>query len=202
MYWQILVSVIDDFFASHNNEMDIGWDELVRFSSDLVEHSAPFAEKPMETPDDAGAWYSLSEISQRGRRGGAAISPVVLGNAPDAQSIANLKQLCCYVIYYSTFVHSWTHDKMLLDLGELRYSGMVRNGGLGPEEDDRFIAPIRQATFALGSTHTLSSMNCGTMFRNDDGDVPAQLIARLKQQKAAFQTHGFDVERLCARLNT
>jgi hypothetical protein len=201
LYWTILSELVDNFFAENSGGITQHWSEIVAFSDTLGEHAVPHVERPLETPPDAGIYYCMNEVAQSRPKGSPAITPIARVVADDA-AIEDLKQICRYVIFHSTFLHSWTHLHMITDLGELKYSGMVRNGGMGPEDDDKYIAPVREATFALGSTHTLGQMNCGYMLRNEDGDIPAELIAKLKTRGAEFQTFGFDVERLCARLNT
>ena len=202
LYWNIVSDVVDDFFQRNQSRVSDHWSEIRGFSNDLVANSVQFSGRPLESSADAGPWYCRNEIPEPGREGLPSLSPITRMDSPTSDCLDNLRQLTRYVIYFTTFVHSWTHANMLTDLGELRYSGHVRNGGLGPEEDDRLIAPIRQATFALGSTHTLGRMDCGSMLDNLEGDVPTLLIARLRERRDEFKSNGFDIQKICARLNT
>ena len=202
LYWTVVGEIVDRFFDEHGDGVRQHWHEIVSFSDALVRHAAPYVGTPMEASPTAGPYYCSNEITAPKPKGALAVEPITVSAVATQQDVSNLKQVCRYVIFHSTFLHSWTHFHMVTDLGELRYSGMIRNGGMGPEDDDQYIAPIREATFALGSTHTLGQMNCGYMMKNEEGDVPADLLARLRALTAEFQLYGFDIERLCARLNT
>jgi lipoxygenase/macrophage migration inhibitory factor (MIF) len=203
VYWTILTSIVDDYFEKHLRGIEQRWGEILNFSNALVANSVPFVEQGLEEPTWSGNWYCMNEISERGRAGQKALHPVTLVvSHPENQDLDNLKQLCKYVIFHSTFFHSWTHAYMMTDLGELRYSGMVRNGGLGPESDDTLIAPPLHMMYALGSTATLSGMNCGYMVLNEEGDASALLIEKITAAKQQFAAWEFDISHLCSRLNT
>lgn len=201
-YWSLLTDFVDNYFARFDWQIRTCWTEVLAFSNDLVSHSPAFVGVGMEEAT-SDPWYCMNEISERGRDGKPAIQSLTqVDSNPSDVDVDNLKQVCRYVIFHATFFHSWAHAFMMTDLGELKYSGMVRNGGLGTEEDESVLAEPLEAMYALGSTATLSSMNCGYMIQNEDGDASTELISAIQKQKDKFASWNFDISKLCARLNT
>jgi Lipoxygenase/Macrophage migration inhibitory factor (MIF) len=203
LFWSLLEEMVENFFKSHQNEIAHNWEEIFRFSNDLVENSLPYVHPPIDQSLNSGLWYCSNEIIEDRKAGEKSLHTVTSTlSSPSQVDLDNLKQVCSYMIYNSTFVHSWIHKYMRDDLGEIRYSGLLRNGGMGDEQDDSFIAPPALAALSLNLNNVLGSMNSGSMIENEDGDGSESFIEMLKAHKDEFKTYGLPIEEFSARLNT
>jgi hypothetical protein len=208
LYWDILTTHVDAFFATNHDEIVKNWDEILRFSDELVQHSVPYVSLTMEQVDDGDEWYDLNEIEHssnpRLEIDGEvkAVRPITSSTQPTQQDLENLKQVCKYVIYQCTFWHSWIHNEHNAEFGELKYGDLLRNGSMG-EEDDETVLPGRDvASIILAVSNMLTNFNYGYMLKNEDGDIPPDLIELIESKKAEFEKLGFDLNTLRSRLNS
>ncbi|WP_017314366.1 lipoxygenase family protein [Mastigocladopsis repens] len=208
LYWDILTNHVDAFFAANHEEIVRNWDEILRLSEDLVEHSVPYVSQTMEQVDDGDEWYDLNEIehSSNPRREidgeVKAVRPITSSEEPSAQDIANLKQVCRYVIYQCTFWHSWIHNEHNPEFGELKYGDLLRNGSMGDEDDESVLPGREVASIILAVSNMLTNFDYGYMLKNEDGDIPPQLIELIESKRGEFEKLGFDLNSLRSRLNS
>lgn len=203
LFWEILEEFIDKFFNIHQSDISKYWYEIFKFSGDLYDNSLPYLDVPLEQSINAGDWYCFNEIPTQRSQGEKSFHRITnKSSSPGQQDLDNMKQVCVYIIYHCTFVHSWIHKYMETDLGEIRYSGLLSNGGMANEEEDSVIAPVPLAALNLNLTHVLGNMESGSLVENDDGDIPLDLIQMLIQNKEKFEEFGLPVEEFSARLNT
>ncbi|BBD57400.1 hypothetical protein NIES2109_01660 [Nostoc sp. HK-01] len=208
LYWDILTTHVDSFFATHQEEIVNNWSEILNFSNELVQNSVPYLPLSLEQVDDGDQWYDLNEIEHssnpRQEINGElkAVRPITASAQPTEQEIANLKQVCKYVIYQCTFWHSWIHNEHNPEFGELKYGDLLTNGSMG-DEDDESVLPGRQtASIILAVSHMLTNFKYGYILKNEDGDVPPDLIELIQSKKAEFEQLGFDLTNLRSRLNS
>lgn len=208
LYWDILTTHVDSFFEEHYDEIVSNWDEIFRFSEDLVEHSVPHVTLTMEQVDDGDEWYDLNEIdtSSNPRReiNGEvkAVRPITSSTTANEQDIANLKQVCRYVIYQCTYWHSCIHNEHNPEFGELKYGDLLRNGSMGDEDDDSIMPGQEPAAIILGASNMLTNFKYGYILKNEDGDLPPKLVELVQSKKTEFEKLGFDPNTLRSRLNS
>jgi Lipoxygenase len=208
LYWDILTNHVDSFFASNHEEIVKNWSEILRFSDELVLHSVPYVSLTMEQVDDGDEWYDWNEIehSSNPRREidgeVKAIRPITASEQPSQQDIENLKQVCRYLIYQCTFWHSWVHNEHNPEFGELKYGDLLRNGSMGDEDDENVLPGLQVASIILAVSHMLTNFTYGYMLKNEDGDVPPELVKLIESKRSEFEQLGFDLNTLRSRLNS
>lgn len=207
IYWGILIDFVDEFFTAEADGIEASWAELRAFSDELVARSVPYSADRMEDIQDDRPWADPSELDSSPRPrlsvGGVvhALRPIVTTDHPNEQDIANLKQVCRYCIFYTTWVHGWFHQEQNNEFGELKYGAMLRNGSLGSESDTNILPSPELQSLALRTTNSLQGFTYGYLLKNEDGDVDPRLIERVRAQTGAFQAIGFDLNLLRSRLN-
>ncbi len=208
LYWDILTTHVDSFFDANQEKIANNWTEVLNFSNDLVNNSVPYTFLSMEQVDNGDEWYDLNEIEHssnpRQEVNGElkAIRPITRSPHPNEQDIANLKQVCKYVIYQCTFWHSWIHNEHNPEFGELKYGDLLTNGSMGDEDNESILPGRDVASIILAVSNMLTNFNYGYMLKNEDGDVPLNLIELIESKKAEFEKLGFDLTTLRSRLNS
>ena len=208
LYWDILTTHVNSFFDEHRDGIVNNWDEIFRFSEDLVQHSVAHVALTMEQVDDGDEWYDLNEIdhSSNPRRevNGEikAVRPITSSTTATEQDIANLKQVCKYVIYQTTYWHSCIHNEHNPEFGELKYGDLLSNGSMADEDDESVMPGQEAASIILGASNMLTNFKYGYILKNEDGDVSPKLIELVASKKAEFEKLGFDLNTLRSRLNS
>lgn len=208
LYWDILTEYVDKFFEENEAELVKHWGEVYRFSKDLIEHSVPFQELSMEQVGDGNQYYDLNEVDTstkplpvvNGEK--KAIRPVTESIYATPEGIANLKQLCRYMIYQLTYWHTGIHLYHNPEFGELRYGDLLRNGSMGPEDDDSIMPGQEPAAIILGASNMLTNFKYGYITKNEDGDLSPYLVELVESNRTAFKELGYDVDDLRSRLNS
>jgi hypothetical protein len=205
LYWDILTDHVDRFVNEHQDEIARHWFEVHRFSSDLVSHSVPYRPREIDELDD---WSGVGEIDNpdipRVEVGGAvrALRPVSSSDEMTGGDLANLKELCRFVIFLATFAHSYGNAYETDDGGEIRYTSLgLRNGSMRPESDDSIFPQPVDASYQLLAVQLLARNFYGSLVSNEDGDIPPGLVALVRARKPEFDAMGFDVTRVLARVN-
>lgn len=206
--WDIITTHVDSFFAANHDDIVKNWEEIFRFSEELVEHSVAYVPLSMEQVDDGDEWYDLNEIqhSSNPRReiNGEvkAVRPITSSEQPTEQDIENLKQVARYVIYQCTFWHSWIHNEHNPEFVELKYGALLRNGSMGDEDDESVLCDRQAASIIVAVSHMLTNFKYGYILKNEDGDVSPQLTELFKSKSAEFEKLGFDLSNLRSRINS
>ncbi len=207
VYWDVLGTFVDEFFATEAAGIAASWKELLAFSDDLVAHSVPRTDHRMEDLRDPRPWADSNEFNPSGRPHEVvngvevALRRIVSSATPNEQDLANLRQVCRYCIYFTTWVHGWYHREQNHEFGELKYSVMLRNGAMAPESDTSILPPSELQSLALRTTNTLAGFTYGYLLKNEDGDVHPRLIELVTARRADFDRAGFDLSDLRSRMN-
>lgn len=186
LYWDLLQDYVANFFAENASAIADNWDEIFHFSQNLVTRSVTL--KLQEVP--AGdAWYDDGEISEPGDDGHALSAVTTTSGNPAEADLANLAQVCAYVIFHATYWHCWRNDNQVNYGGEIDYArlALTYNGF--------------DASRQLLVTHSLVSVRHGFLTRNEDGDIPATLIRMLEDEAQAFADVGYDIDAFRSRIN-
>ena len=186
IYWEIIHSHIDHFFDLYEEKIKLDWKEIYHFSEDLVRHSVPF--KAAALPDGE-SWYNDNEFSDR-QDDGKAISWITqVTKDPSEEDVQNLKQVCAYAIYHATMWHDWRNDS------QKKYAGEVEYARLSVDYS------VEDTAFQLFIVNILTEVRHGYILKNEEGDIPSELILRLKERMKDFQALGYDIRDLRSRLN-
>ena len=218
IFWQILEEVVDHFFAENDEEIRENWLEVHRFSDDLVNHCVPrflcsFLGGQLEKSEGA-PWLGRDErtnlepttqetASNTGAPG--ALHPITKSDSVDDEGLANLKQVCRYVIFLATFKHTWSNNRQYEDGGESLYNSLgLRYGDhglLAPESDLSVAPPPDRASELLWISGMLSMTSYGHILHNEDDDIHPYFIRALKKRRGELEALGVDVERINSRIN-
>jgi hypothetical protein len=192
-----------------------------RFSDDLVTHSVPFflcgylrsccQVDPVSGVKKPGDWFQPDERIDfsipRAVVGGEekAVQPVTNSDVCDDAGWQNMKQVCRYVIFHATFMHTWSNSRQYDDGGELTYNGLgLRYGDHGvlvPETDHSILPPPALATKQLWFAWLLSQTGYGYIMKNEEHDIHPKLVELLREQKDKFAALGIDINTLQSRTN-
>lgn len=214
LYWETLTDHVNDFFEQHEEEIVKHWYEVHLFSRELVEHSVEdflcqYLQKSNggQAPDwmcrDERMDLSVPRYVYDGVP--KAIQPVTLSNIPAASDIENMKQVCRYVIFHSTFKHTWANSKQYDDGGEILYNCLgLRYGDNGvfvPESDHSIAPPPDQSTELLWISYMLSKAVYGYVMKNEDNDIDPAFPELLEKRRADFARLDFDIDTIQSRTN-
>jgi hypothetical protein len=209
LYWEALNAYLDRVLGAQLPQIAEHWREVLAFEDDLLEHAVPFTARGMEETDDDLEWADTNEIARAhpGRllRHGQplAITPLLSASRTcDDTALANLRQMSAYCIFFSTFVHGWLHQEQNSEFGEIRYASMLTGGGMAPENDASILPSAELQSLGLRVSHSLTGFDWGFLLKNEDGDVPAELIQEVQARAPRFQAAGFDIRTLRSRLNS
>lgn len=187
LFWDVVGAHVDEFLAAHAEAIAADWDEVVRFSDDLVHHAVPWMAPGALAPEDSEAGDENAPRSK-------AVSPI--------RDLADLAQVARYVIYHATFFHAWANDRQHDDGGELRYNAIgLRGDGWGPEHDDAIAPAPAQATDQVFLALFLQNTRYGYLLKNEDGDVPRRFVELLDAQAGAFRALGVDPAMIRSCIN-
>ena len=217
LFWDALSEYVDEFFEQHAAEIAEHWYEVHLFSQDLVAHSVPgflcryLTSTVVNGPPEGHAWFTTDQRMDlnlpRFQVDGVprAVQPVTQSSVPLTSDIENMKQVCRYVIYQSTFKHTWANARQYDDGGEILYNGLgLRYGPDGlfvPESDHRVAPPPDRATQLLWILFMLSRSVYGLIMRNEDRDIHPAFVEALEKRRADFEALGFDIETIQSRAN-
>lgn len=186
LYWDLLHEYIDRFFLIYGDKIKLDWKEVYYFSQDLVEHSVPFYQYPLEPGE---TWYDDSEINGGGSNGQAISAITEVKTDPPSQDIENLKQACAYMIYHGTLWHAWRNDRQVDYGGEIDYARFAID------------YEVSEASFQLFIVHLLVGVKHGYLTKNEENDIPREFVALLKAAAPSFQDVGYDVRDIRSRIN-
>ncbi len=225
LYWEVLNEFIDWFFKFYNEGIRNHWDEIKLFSDELVAHSVPafmcgYLRQTVHTHDTVSepkandnkdSWYQWNErLDLRIPRPvlnnePKAISRITTSNTASETDMANLKQMCAYVIHHTTFAHWWSNSRQYDEGGELRFTGLgLRYGDQGiftPESDDSILPPAEDATMQLWISYMLSNSSYGFILKNEEKDIHPKFLEILKKRKEEFLKLGVNIEDIPSRTN-
>lgn len=205
LFWQILGTVVDQFFAEHEAGIATYWGEVRDFSAELITNSAPpFLCGYLKHTISSDDWFNDSERTIPAPTKMTAVSSVTVNNQPDATDIARLKQLCRYVMMHATFMHSWGTRLHFAELGELAYAGLGLRFTLNAL-DKPFahaqLPPPRVAIEQLYHAKMLSSVHNNSIVVDEEGDIYPPLRQMLIQHADVFAQHGITVDAIQSHIS-
>ena len=198
--WDVFGRYIDDYFARNDAAIREHWLEIQRFSKDLVAHAVAWR------PPPAGPWVDRNELNHddafRAEVAGVrrAVSQVTSSAVADDEGLARLRQLCRYVLFHATFVHSWANDEQSNDGGEILYASLGLRSDI-VHGDDKLGLTAYEGTTQLFFTRYLTFTKYGYLTKNEEHDVPPLLLEHLARSKADFDAVGYAASRIRARVN-
>ena len=205
LFWEMLTEYVDEFIAQHRDEIEEHWQEIHRFSQDLVNHSAPYQPRA-EDPDIEALCSNESDTSDRPRVkfGGVtrALRPITTSDSPSSQDWVDLAQACRYFIQHASFNHSWCHRGEAEEGGEMAYCSMyLRNGSLGPESDETLM-PLRKDGIQVLTVHSFGRLVMVARLNEDVAkNTPPLFLEVMERYEARFEDLGLPLREVRACLN-
>ena len=193
--WEVLTDWVDAFFDAHAQAIQTEWWEIEQFSAELLRNAVRFS--PIANR------AQLADASSVAREDAprATVDGIVRAVSPIA-SVDDLKQVCRYLIFHTTFAHTWTNDGQLKAAGESVYcSFSLRGTALGPESDPAIGQKPLLASKWLLFVNQLVRNGHGFVLANEDGDVPEGLRTRLQARSEDLAAAGYDAAEIRSRIN-
>jgi hypothetical protein len=138
------------------------------------------------------------------------LSPITKNDGSGAispEDIKNLRNICSYIIFVTTYLHTWINEHQYDEFGELLYNcvglrfGDGTNGVMAPESDLRIAPDLTIATQTLWFANLLSRTEFGFITRNEEGDVDPNFSRMLLAKKDEFHDLGVNVHNIESRTN-
>lgn len=203
LYWEVLSDYVGNYFNFCDEGIRKYWPEVKRMSDELIAHALPFI------PRDESLYYDLGEINTESKAHPridgvrVALSPVTGSYQADAEGLANLKELCVYLLYHATFKHSWVNDLQYKMGGEIEFATLgivddITNMGV----DENKVVPPSEALEHPFITYILNYTEYGYIMRNEDNDMNPDLIKALINRRDDFAALGYDIRALRSSINT
>lgn len=215
LYWNFLKEYVEEFFLNNHKEIEKEWAEIKLFSDELVGRSVPaflcgYLDGTLNE-ENSGDWFDWNERMDLSEKRPyiaevpKAVSRITESIEANQQDIDNLKQMCAYVIFHSTFAHWWSNSKQYDEGGDLRFTGLGlrygENGIFVDESDDSILPPPKEATMQLWISYMLSFTKFGFIIKNEDKDISPSMIKRLLKLKPSFDAMGLDIYSIPSRTN-
>jgi len=216
IYWDMITEYVNISMDNNKDEIAKHWYEIYRFSNEVMEHAVPFflcnyLQKYVQMDPENSGWFDGNERIDlsvpRYKVDGIekAVSPITLSENMDEESFTNMKQLCAYIIYHTTFAHTWANSKQYDDVGEILYNCLgLRYGNNGifvPESDLSIANTIPESTEMMWISFLLSKTGHGFIMSNEDQDIHPDLIDALNARKDDFAALGMDIHTIQSRTN-
>ncbi|MDD9951515.1 MAG: lipoxygenase family protein [Zetaproteobacteria bacterium] len=207
-YYEFLDDYVRRFFTKHATEIEKHWYEIFYFSQDLTQHSVayfmcPHLQQQKKVLGDQ-AFYQKYDWNERSRvelrqnlqATNKALSPVCTSMQQDEQGYENLISLCKYILFHSTFLHSWVNQLQYDDVGELDYAAL----GYLNNQDSLEILP-EDGSETLWMSYLLSYTRYGFITQNENHDIYPTMPDMLQKSAADFEELGFDIHQINSRIN-
>ncbi len=226
IFFEVVENYVNTFFEQNLKGIISHWDEVYRFSQDLVNHSVPVflsdvdldalptneRNQALERLAYYKFQYGFDETVTREKRNNQlkVVSPITHKtsiSAEDTEDINNLKRACKYAIMQATFMHTWINEHQYDDLGEVLYScgglrfGDKESGVLVPESDLSIAPNLTVTTQQLWFANFLSRTEYGFITKNEDGDVNPIFTELLESKRADFDKIGVSIDDIESRTN-
>lgn len=132
-----------------------------------------------------------------------ALSPVTTSAHADAEGLANLQELCVYLLFNTTFKHSWFNDLQYAIGGETEFATLgVTDDISNMQVDEHKVVPPGEALEHPFITYILNYTEYGYILRNEDDDMNPDLIKALLSNKDKFKKLDYDIRSLRSCINT
>jgi len=226
LFWDITGKYVSEFFDRNGEEIRKQWYEIFCFSNDLVVNSVKVfgsdldlkkADKNeiVQTKDRMEYYsfkYSFNSSMVRELKGHElkVLSPITKNDGSaeiTPEDFQNLKDVCRYIIFVTTYLHTWINEHQYDEFGEVLYNcvglrfGDGKNGVMAPESDLRIAPDLTRATQTLWFANLLSRTEFGFITRNEEGDVDPNFSRMLLDKKDEFHELGVNVHNIESRTN-
>lgn len=185
-YWELAKEHVEVFFRDYEPQIIRNWEEIYHFAQELVSNSVAYFQHPLADGED---WYDRGEYSPPTENGKAVSLITGSTHNPSDQEIANLKQACAYVIFHCTLWHCWRNDN------QVNYGGEVEYARLALE-----YTPV-ESSYQLMVVHLLVDVKHGYVTKNEEGDIPRDMIQSLKKQADTFGAEDYNIDVIRSRIN-
>lgn len=203
LYWEVLTKYVFDFMQANDRAIRDYWGEVQNMSNELVAHALPFVAGDQGIFYDMGEINSISKVHPRINGVEVAISPVTTSSHADAEGLANLQELCVYLLFNTTFKHSWFNDLQYSVGGEIEFATLgVTNDISNLNVDQTKVVPPSEALEHPFITYILNYTKYGYIIRNEDDDMNPDLIKALLVNKDKFAKLNYDIRSLRSCINT
>ena len=179
-YWKILTKYVNEFFATNDKAIRGNWIEIFYMSEELVRMSLPFD----EAQDTEGSGRVVKSGYLR------TIAPITQSKVADDNGYENLKQMCKYLLFITTFKHSWVNDMQYVIGGNPEYAT------LGLDYDiTKLDSSYENCTTALIkdlhvlNTYALTQVKYGYLIADEERDINPALKKLLVEKKDDFAKH-------------
>ncbi len=202
IYWKMLGEYIDDYFAENDAAIRANWLEVHRMSAELVAHALPYLEPDPTGLDDTNEFNTADKPHPMVNDMRVAVSPVTESDVADDEGIANLKQVCRYLLFFCTLKHKWVNDSQYDLGGDVAYAtlGVVKDI-TNMEVDMSTIVPAKEAIVHPFYTWVLSYTKYGYIMKNEDNDMNPALIKRLVKYRGELSSLGLDIRDIRCTIN-
>jgi len=226
LFWNITGQYVNDFIETNEAEIRKQWFEVYRFSNDLVRNSVVVfgsgtktgiltEEEELQLQNRMEYYffkYSFNPSLKREIIDGElkALSSITKNDGTTAilpEDFQNLKDICQYIIFVATYLHTWINEHQYDEFGELLYNcvglrfGNGKDGVMAPENDLQIAPDLTRATQTLWFANLLSRTEYGFITRNEEGDVDPVFSKMLLDKKEEFLHLGVDVHNIESRTN-
>lgn len=186
LYWEILEEYVQGFIDQKRYSIKKYWREIFDLSETLFEHSVAY--QPLSLPEEE-QWTDTNEIIKKQTPDKALSKITTTPDLPKEEDFEQLKEFCVYVIYHATLWHAWRNDEQLNYGGEAAYAALSTNP-----------SPIENS-YQLFIVNALVRTRYGYITKNEEGDIPRQLIEKLRRQKHAFRSLNYNVDEIRSKIN-
>eukprot|EP01061_Rhynchopus_euleeides_P020686 TRINITY_DN335_c0_g2_i1.p1 TRINITY_DN335_c0_g2~~TRINITY_DN335_c0_g2_i1.p1 ORF type:complete len:725 (+),score=316.91 TRINITY_DN335_c0_g2_i1:72-2246(+) len=226
-FWQVLEEYVTYYFNTYGVNIEKHWDEIYRMSQELVQYSVEYSEgwdkEPWQDMNEvnqggylppAGGKKASQEPNGEGakadgkkattaikRRAVSLVTPdEKITPANREKNMANLKQLCKYVIFHATFRHKHIND------AQYELGGIPGYATLGLQEDPRRgdngdIISDESRVDHKNTTYALVNVKYGYIMADEDKNMHPKLKELLKREKSAFAKMGLDIYDIRSCIN-
>lgn len=203
LYWDVLNKYVFDFIQANQKAIAEYWGEIYNMSNELIAHALPFIAGDQNYYYDTGEINTTDKLHPRINGVEVAISPVTTSAHADAEGLANLQELCVYLLFNTTFKHSWFNDLQYSIGGEIEFATLgVTDDISNMQVDEHKVVPPSEALEHPFITYILNYTKYGYVLRNEDDDMNPELIKALLINKDKFSKLGYDVRNLRSCINT
>jgi len=203
LYWEVLQEYITKFVIRNLPLIKEYWIEIRRMSEELVFNSLPF----VDVPEDQFL-YDVGEINSRNKPHPyingkfSSISPITNKDVPESEDINNIIQFCAYILFHSSFKHSWINDLQYEMGGEIEFATLgITDDISNMRVDESRVVPPAEAIEHPFITYILNYTQYGYIMRNEDDDMHPELIKILMAKKQQFQALNYDIRTMRSCIN-
>lgn len=217
LYWGVVTDYVRAYFAKHNTQLTAELSKAKVFGATASRKAVRFARLFGKKSTD---WWDTNEVPATKRYGTGGARTKRSSAVHKVRDMADLEQLCRYVIFHSSFYHSWSHDRQMEDGGEIAYAsfGIRHREPYVPAQwtsrrayQERLWPTHADAGYQLFVGDTLVGIDIGyigAIREKDDlswerhADHLGGLWNRLKARRADFARQQVDIKTLRSRTNT